>query len=209
MDTLSSKHMIFLISGAAIVSLNSYSSIFIRTGGRDSWLAMITASVIILLIVWYFMSAMKRSNCYDIKEIHYKAYGKTLGSIILFLYALMLLITAVECSAVEANSIHTNLFIETPMWYLILFFIVPAVYPIKKGYTSIFLTTIITVILIYLAFATTEVLAEKYKDYNHLLPLMQVGLHKNFLKSILQILGVYGSLFIVLPYISGVLEKKG
>ena len=124
MNTLSSKHLIFLLSLIGISSLNTYSSVYIRQGGRDSWIAMIAASIIFLFISFFILHIMKKKNCYSIKEIFSKVYGNTLGNILTFLLAIMFLITSIESVGVEVTTIKTNIFDQTPNWYLIAFFII-------------------------------------------------------------------------------------
>lgn len=208
MNTVSTKHLIFLISALGIASINTYSSLYIKLGGRDSWIAMLIASIIILLISFYIIAAMKKSQCYDIREIHNRAYGKTLGGFVMLLYGAMLLLSAIESAAVEANAISTNVFLETPQWYLLIFFIVPAIYPITKGYMPIFLTTILTMLTIYISEAIIISMSVKYNHYSYLQPVLANGFNRGLIEATLEILGLYGSIFIILPYLSKILNKK-
>lgn len=208
MNTLSSKHLFFVILGVALVSLETYPSVYVKLGGRDSWIGMIAASFIIFFFALYVINGIKSTNCYDIKEIHTKAYGKFIGKIMLLLYSIMLLITAVECASVEASALHTNVFIETPIWYLLLFFIVPAIYPLKKGEVAIVLTTIVTVILVYITGIIVLILGIKYNHHNYLKPILSQGIVPGLIKCFLELLGLYGSLFIIIPYLSVIREKQ-
>lgn len=208
MNTLSSKHLFVVILGVALVSLETYPSVYINLGGRDSWIALIAASFIIFLFVLYVINGIKNTNCYDIREIHRKAYGKIIGNIMLLLYSIMLLITTVECASVEASALHTNVFIETPIWYLLLFFILPAIYPLIKGEVAIILTTIITVIIVYIIEVIILILGIKYNHFNYLKPIFYQGISPALIKCFLQIMGLYGSFFIIMPYLSVIREKK-
>ena len=208
MNTLSSKHLIFLLSLIGISSLNTYSSVYIRLGGRDSWIAMIAASVIFLIISVFILHIMKKRNCYSIKEIFHEVYGNTLGNIFIFLLAIMLLITAIESVGVEVTAIKSNIFEQMPTWYLIAFFVIPALYPLLKGYVPIFLASIITVIFLYLSEIITGTLSLQYKHFDYLLPVLERGITRELLLCILQILGLYGALFILLPYIAHIISKK-
>lgn len=208
MNTLSSKHLIFLLSLVGISSLNTYSSVYIRLGGRDSWLAMITASIIFLFIAVFILYIMKKKNCYSIKEIFQKVYGNTLGNILIFLLASMLLLTAIESVGVEVTTLKTNIFDDTPIWYLIAFFVIPALYPLLKGYVSIFLASILTVIFVYLSEIITGTLSLQYKHFDYLVPVLSNGITRELLLCTLQILGLYGALFMILPYITHIISKK-
>ncbi len=208
MNTLSSKHLIFLLSCIGISSLNTYSSVYIRLGGRDSWIAMIAASIIFLFIVIFILHIMKKKNCYSIKEIFQRVYGNTFGNILIFLLAIMFLITAIESVSVEAVTLKSNIFDETPIWYLIAFFIIPALYPLLKGYVSIFLASILTVIFVYASEIITGGLSLQYKHFDYLLPVLSKGITRELLLCTLQLLGLYGALFMVLPYISHIISIK-
>lgn len=208
MNTLSSKHLFFVILGVALVSLETYPSVYVTLGGRDSWIGMLAASFIFFFFALYVMNGIKNTNCYDIKEIHTKAYGKIIGKIMLLLYSIMLLITAIECATVEANALHTNVFIETPIWYILLFFIVPAIYPIKKGEVAIILTTIVTVVMVYITGVIILILGIKYNHYNYLKPILSQGIVPGLMKCSLELLGLFGSLFIILPYLTVIREKQ-
>ncbi|WP_236912817.1 hypothetical protein [Clostridium sp. Cult1] len=52
MDRFNPRHFAFLILATSIVSLKTYPTIFIADGGRDSWIAMIIASIIAFLFFY-------------------------------------------------------------------------------------------------------------------------------------------------------------
>ncbi|WP_426351382.1 GerAB/ArcD/ProY family transporter [Alloiococcus sp. CFN-8] len=142
------------------------------------------------------------------KDIFHKVYGNAFGNILLALIATMFLITAIESVGVEAITIKTNIFDETPIWYLIAFFVIPALYPLLKGYVSIFLAAIITVIFVYLSEIITGAFSLQYKHFDYILPILSSGITKELILCTMQILGLYGALFIILPYITHVISKK-
>lgn len=120
-----------------------------------------------------------------------------------------MLLTLVESAAIESNSMHTNMFIETPTWYLLLFFIVPIIYTIRKDIVAVITITIIGIILIMIAGINLSILTARYKSYKLLLPILENGIHSGIVIAIIKILGLYGSLSICLPYLPklGTTEK--
>ncbi len=208
MDKFNSRHIIFLICGTAIVSLKTYPAVFTKTGGRDSWIGIIISSVLIALYFLYIIRVCKKTNTYSLYKIFCGVFGKIVGTIFIILYMLTLFITLVESSAVEANSMHTNMLLQTPQWFFILFFIIPAIYTLKKGKVAIMSVTIIGIILIMLAGINLAALTAKYKKIQYLFPVFKDGITPGFIDSILKTLGLYGSISIVLPYLSEIKDTK-
>ena len=208
MDQLNEKHIAFLILGTTIVSLKTYPKVFTINGLRDSWVAMIIASILILLFFIFVIQTCIRKNTFNIVEIYQQALGKPLGNFFIALFALGLVLTLMESASVEANSMHTNMLADTPVWFFILFFVVPAIYTIKQDLVGIIITTSIGLVLIIIAGFTLAFLTNQYKHYEYLFPIFPHGITKGFILSVLQILGLYGHVAIILPYLSKLGSKK-
>jgi spore germination protein (amino acid permease) len=207
MDKLSSNHLMFIIWGTTIVSMKTNANIFIRDGGRDSWLSMFIASLVILTFLIYILGIYKKNGIYTFSSIYKIALGNVMGTLFLIMFALTLMLTLLEASSVEANAMHTNIFIETPTWYLALFFVIPAIYTVRKGITPIIIVTIIGIVFAIIAGVNLVILTSRYKDYKYLFPIMSEGITPGFIKSFLKALGFYGSLTILFPYLSYVKDK--
>lgn len=208
MDKFSSRHFAFFILGTTIVSLKTYPGVFLRNGGRDSWIAMIIASAIIFIIYLYIISASEQGGRPDMTYVYQTALGKAFGNIFIFLFIVVLFITLVECSAVEADSMHENMMIETPNWFLILFFVIPSIYAIRKDIVAVFTVVMIGIVLIVFAGINLAILTAGYKDFHRLLPIFGNGITVNFFVCIMKILGLYGCAFITLPYLSKIIDSK-
>jgi spore germination protein (amino acid permease) len=208
MDKLNSRHIIFLICGTSIVSLKTYPTVFTKTGGRDSWIGIIISSILIILYFLYIIRVCKKTNTYSFYKVFQGAFGKILGTIFMTLFMLTLFITLVESSAVEANSMHTNMLLRTPQWFFLIFFIIPAIYTVKKGKVAIMSVTIVGIILIMLAGINLAMLTAKYKKIQYLFPIFENGITLGFIDSILKTLALYGSIAIVLPYLSEIKDTK-
>jgi spore germination protein (amino acid permease) len=207
MDKLTTKHLMFIIWGTTIVSMKTNANIFIRDGGRDSWISMFLASMVILTFLIYILGIYKKNNIYSFSTVYKTALGNVMGTVFLILFVLTLMLVLLEAASVEANAMHTNIFIETPSWYLALFFVIPAIYTVRKGITPIIIITIIGIIFAILAGINLVILTARYKDYKYLLPIMSEGITPGFIKSFLKALGFYGSLAILFPFLSYVKDK--
>lgn len=177
MDKLSSKHFMFFILGCSMIALRSYSSIFVRLGGRDTWILAFFASIIFIVITMYFLNICIKSQTFNIKDIFFSS-SNWLGQIYMFIFAVGLFSCAVESASVEASSIHTNFFLSTPNWYCLLFLIIPAAYILTKQMNTILILVIITVTLTLVGDIALLALVSKYLDFNYLLPILGEGMTK-------------------------------
>lgn len=208
MDRFSPRHFIFLILGTSIVSLKTYPTTYLKDGHRDSWIAIIIASIIIFIFFVYIIGIWKRSRKNNIVKIYHTALGKYLGNIFLYLFIGTLFITLIECSSVEADSMHRNMLLETPNWYFLLFFIVPCIYTIRKDLVAIITVTIIGITLIMIAGINLSILTARYKKFSFLLPIFENGITTGFIVCILKMVGLYGCISITLPYLSKIVDKE-
>lgn len=208
MDRFSPKHFLFLILATAIVSLKTYPTIFIRDVGRDSWVGMIAASMIIFVFFTYIISIWKKHNNYSLTKIYETALGKKLGKLFIYMFIFSLFVTLVESAAAESNSMHTNMLNETPQWYLLIFFIGPALYTVRKDLVAVISVTIIGIVLIMIAGINLGILTAKYKKFQLLFPIFQNGITSGFFISTTKMLGLYGCVSISLPYLSKIFDSK-
>lgn len=208
MDKLSSKHIIFIMLGLSIISLETYSKSLIKTSQSDTWIAMIIASVFFLIIYYYIFKICKDTNSYNYEEIYFHSLGKFLGGILILFLLLTLYLSLVECSAVEANSLHTNFLYATPTWFFILMFILPALYSIRKGKITLVIITLISVILIITAEIILIILSAKYKTLTNLFPVLVNGFTYSMLNTVLKTLGLYSFIFASIPFFKDVFDKS-
>jgi len=208
MDRLNVKHVAFLILSTTIVSMKTYPKVFTENGMRESWVAVIISSVLILLFLIFVIQTCKRKNNFHLMEIYQQALGKPLGNFFIFLFIITLFLTLIEAAAVEANSMHTNMLAETPVWFFVLLFVVPAIYTVKQDLVAIVTVTIIGLLFITIAGINLGFLTNRYKHWEFLFPIFPNGITKGFILSILQTLGLYGHVSIVLPYLNRLGSSK-
>ncbi|NRZ95911.1 endospore germination permease [Clostridium tetanomorphum] len=207
MNKITSKQFVFLIFAITIVSLKTYPSILIFDSGRDTWISVIISSIIAFLYFLFCLKVFQKTNSYDLHYIYCNSVGKFFGNIFFFIFILGLFLTLIECAGVESNSMHTNLLLETPVWYLLIFLIFPAIYVVRKGNRSILSVAIIGMILMILAGINLAILTSSYKHYSYLLPIFENGITKGFIASILKSLGLYAHVTISFLYIDRVHKK--
>ncbi|NNU74781.1 endospore germination permease [Clostridium estertheticum] len=208
MDKLNTKHLMFIIWGTSIVAMKTYPNIFIVNGGRDSWISVIIASIILFFYFIFLISVCKKTKCYNMDEIYHKALGKTTGNIFLILFIITIIVTLIESSSVEANALHVNMLTDTPVWFFLLFIVIPAIYITRKGTRAIIIITIISISLIMIAGINLAILTAKYKKLKYLLPVMANGITTSFILSVIKALGCYGSIAISIPFLSRVTNKS-
>lgn len=208
MDKISAKHLFFIICAITIVSLKTYPTIFIRDAKRDSWIVVIVASLIILFLFIFMLKTSLKTNTFDFYDIYTSSFGKILGTILYFLFVFSLFLTLVECAGIESSSMHTNIILDTPTWYIALFIVFTAIYPVKKGTRSILAVTIIGIVLMILAGINLAILTSSYKNYKYLFPILENGLNKNHFLALLKILGLYAHIVIFFPYLKLVHNKN-
>lgn len=200
--------MIFIIIGVAIISLKTYPVVFLIDGRNSSWVGSIIASFIIFFYYLYILYVMKKTKKYNVWDIYKGAFGKYVGGILFGFFCINLFLTLLESCAVQGNAIHVGLLQNTPIWFLIVMFIVAAVYVLFKGNKAIILTTVLGIVLICIAGINLGVLTFKYKRIKYLFPIFENGISIKFLKSIIKILGLYAGIVISIFYVSQIKNKK-
>lgn len=207
MDKLSSKHIIFILLGLGVVSIKTYPSILVKSGGVDTWVAIIISSILLSLLLYLIISICIKKNNFSIVNIYKSVCGKYLGSLLIFFIFVTIYLTLIECSSMEANSLHSNLLLGTPTWFFAILFVFPALYSFSKGKIAIIIITLIGITLIMIAGINLFILTEQYKKYEYLLPVFSKGVTQGFLISIAKSLGLYSFIFLSLFFIEDIYDK--
>ena len=112
-NKISTKHYIIFIYAVTFVSLKIYCSQFITIGGRDTWICLIAAFILLIGIATYLLDIIARKGNYNINNIFTIGLSKTMGNILLFLFAIGLFLSSLESASVEANVVKSCFFLET------------------------------------------------------------------------------------------------
>ncbi|MHC1684774.1 MAG: endospore germination permease [Clostridiaceae bacterium] len=207
MSGFNSKHFIFVILGLCVVSMKSYPSRFTQLSGRDTWIAAIVASILIMLYALYIYTICEKNNNYSFYDIYCKALGKPLGIFFLFIYILTILLVLIESATIESNAIHNHMLLETPTWFFLLFMVIPGIYVVSKGRGPILIVCVVALFIISMLGINLSILSQKYKHINYLLPRLENGINKNFILCTLKILGCYSFITIALMFINEIENK--
>ena len=201
MNKLSAKHFILFIFGVTYISLKTYPSLFIAEGGRDTWLYTIVIYLIFMAFAMYLIYVMDSRKVYNINEVFTQGLSKAVGNIFLFLFALGLFLSSIESAAVEANVVKSCFFLETPTWYIIIFFVLPSVFLIGKSIRSFLIFVIILISSLGVNFLTLAALTEKYKNIKYIMPVLSGNIGPEFFSTLLLVLGSLSAFVISLPYL--------
>lgn len=209
MDKFSFGHIFFLICAVSIASQKTYPEIFMNLSGRDSWIANAIACVIMIIFFDYIIKICVKNNCYSIVKIFNAAFGRFLGKLFLNIFIFVMFLSLVESASVESSVIHTNMFIESPIWYIALFVVLPGLYVVKNGKYSVMIVVMICMSISIFNGINLGILTAKFKEYKRLFPVFENGLNINFFVSIIKTIGMYSSICIVLPYLTCLKSSKG
>lgn len=206
MNKISSKHFILFIIGVAFISVKTYPSIFIDIGGRDTWLASLIASIIFVIFLMYIINICVSTKTFDINDIFARSMPKAISVILMLIFTITLFINAIESAAVEANVLHSTLFLETPVWYSLIFFILPSLFIFNKRLRTILIFVLVSVFVIIINGIVFFALTQSYKDINNLLPVLGNGISSGFTVSLFLILGGFSSFMIAIPFLKYINE---
>lgn len=208
MPNLNKRHLFFLIAGIIVVPIKTFQTIFTETGGRDSWISLILASIFIVVYFLYILYVCKKKNCYDIVEIYRIALGDLLGNFFIVLFSLNLFFSIVESAAAEASAMNTQFLIYTPIWKLLLLSVPVVIYVVRCGYPTMLNSVLIGIMFISVSGVILFLLTWKYKDFNRLLPILEHGMDKNFFITMIKLIGSYGGVYIALLFLNDIKDTK-
>ena len=201
MEKITSKHFIFFIIATLSATLFNYPSLFIRLGGRNTWIFSIIASLIFFFFAILVLSIVKKNNAYKFDEVCYITLGKPLGTLFLVVFSIGLILVCIESASVSSSAIHTNIFIGTPIWYSLVFFIGTTLFISKNGFKSVLITSIVSISIASSLAVLIGVLSIKYTDLLRLLPILKDTTGTMWISSILSQIGALSSFFILLPFL--------
>lgn len=207
MFKMNEKHFMFIIWGTTIVSLKTYPTVFIRNGLRDSWVAIIIASIVFISYTFYMIKVLQKAKNYSFFHLYKTAFGKHMGSLLFFMLLFAFFMILIECASIEANSMHENMLLESPPWYFLLFFVIPAIYTINKDLDTLLIVTIIGISFIMLAGINLGIQTAAYKTPSWIFPIFEKGVTSGFLLSIVQIIGLYSHVLIPIYYFQYIENK--
>lgn len=208
MNRISSKHFILFIVGVSFISLKTYPSIFINIAGRDTWISTIIASILFIAILLYLVNIMFKTNSYDINDVFVGSMPKVLSLSLLFLFSITLFLNSLESAVVEINALHSTLFLDTPVWYALCFFMFPTFFIFSKKLRTILIFVLTCTFLLIINDIIFTLLCQKYSNLDNLLPVLGNGFSINIITTAFYILGCYSAFMISIPYLRYIADYK-
>jgi len=208
MDRITSRQFLFFIPAVVIVSSKTYSSLFTHYGMRDTWIATIIALIVVYFMMQFMLKVCQKKNCYDIHTIFKEAFGKVIGTLLLYVFYFSLFITLIESTSVEAGAMHYNFLIFNPVWGFLLLSVIAGFYVVAMGYRTVVITVILGIVFISGSGFILAALTHMYKDFSRLLPILENGLSSGFLLCILKLIASFSSVFIIFPLLKDVVDKE-
>lgn len=208
MPNLKSKHLLFLIIPSVIISMATYSSLFLQFGGRNTWIICIIAFFVELIFLYLLTIGLNKVGNYRFMSIAEISIGKIGKLIFLCLLTLTLIIVCIESASVNSNALHTNLFIETPPWYCLLLFMITVLYIGTKSLTSILMTISLSTFFAFFANLILMLLSFKFADFQLLLPIYMEKSLADYIICFLLFLGNLSGFFIIFPVIHTLKDKR-
>ncbi|MDP4147444.1 MAG: GerAB/ArcD/ProY family transporter [Bacillota bacterium] len=173
---ISSKQMLtFMLSAQIGVGILSLPSDLAKEMGHDGWIAVVLSGVLTSIIIVILVKFLRRYNNKSILQINEYLYGKTIGLIINFFFAVYLLATSAVVLRRFADVVRLIVLRLTPPLVLSLFMLIPTVYLVWYGLKPIcrFANTLYVIL-----FITSVILALVYKNIrtSFLMPVGQVDM---------------------------------
>lgn len=207
MEKLTSKHFIFFIIGITGSALLNYPSLFINFGGRDTWIFTIISSLIFLFFSIYIFLIIKKIKNYDFVSVCYFSLGKFFGRIFLVIFSTVLVLVCIEAASVSSSTIHANIFLDTPVWYSLIFFIISAFLISKNRFSSMLIIIVVSVSIIIVIELLIGIFTIHYVDLTALLPILYDKTIIDYTLCTLTQLGSLSSFFILLPLLGKIDDK--
>jgi spore germination protein (amino acid permease) len=207
-NMFNAKHLMYLISALTIVSVKTYPGLFIRPAGRDTWLAVALATLLITAYAAYLIWICGTKNCYSLSRIYRVALGEIFGNVMLAVFVLSAALNLVECAAVEPSAMHTHFLMHTPQMGFALLMLLVGWFVATRSCQAVVIVAVIGIAGVALSGMNLYYFVAKYKNYDYLFPVMENGFTKEFALTVVKLLGAYGSVVMVLPYISRVADKE-
>jgi len=205
---LTGRHYLFFIVCLTIISIKAYPGMIIERAGRDSWVFVLAAGLFLLLFGFIIADAFVRKRIPDINHLYLKAFGKYAGKLMLLFFALTLFLNGCESISVLSSMIHTNMFIQTPVWFGLLFFAIPGIYILSKGFDSLLKLILLSVFLMLISIILLIILEIPYNHFSSALPALQSPLNYRKVLGWVAAFGSMASLGITFPYLGRMAERS-
>ena len=211
---IGSPEVIFAMLNVFIIKVVvGYSQNMVGISATASWLMMIYLTVISLIIFWIMARMMKNFEQKDIVDICSFSFGKALGMIYGTLMALFIILRVASILRQTGDRFKIVAYPESPMGYIILFFVIAAIIASYAGFDSVIRGAKIMVPFVLFSILVLLIGNFDISLSENLLPILGNGYKSIFLES-LPLLSLYTAVLFLLfmpPYMKDnkVFSKTG
>lgn len=205
---ISSSELMFLIIG--VIESSTLTASFISgVTKQDTWVILLVSFVIMLFLLFVYVSLSKKFPNKNLIEINDLIYGRHFGKVMSLLYIYYFWFIIPANVRFIADFFSTYLFPETDVSLFIILIAFACMYTIKKGLESIARSGAIIAILVIIISLIITMFTIKYVRLSNFLPMLQINL-KEFIEGINIIISIpFGEIIVFLmifPYVND--QKK-
>ena len=177
----------------------------IKTTSTSAWINVIVISIITILFILILCKLYKNFSGKDILDISEYLGGNILKTIIGIMFLLLFLYVAAVLLRNFCDSLQKIFLPNTPITYIMLFFIIGIVLANKLGLSSIIKINIIIVGLILLSAIIIFVAPISYFDFSNLFPAFGNGIDETFFSGLTNLFAFTGIAY--LYFLMPILDK--
>ena len=142
---------------------------------RDSWLAFIVGMLLGLLLVTVYLLIAKLNPGKTLIEILLNTFGKVFGTILSLFYIWYFIHLAALVVRSFGEYMITVNYVETPLFFIIIFFMLPVAYGLRKGFDVIAKGMELFVPLIILTTLTLFLMTSYKFEFQFIFPILKDG----------------------------------
>jgi spore germination protein (amino acid permease) len=191
---------IILITTTIVIKVffSSPVSLFIKVG-TAGWYATIISGLTAMLGFTFIYRLLKRFPGMDLVDIYKESFGKVLGAVVTFLFALYLFFVA-ESNLCEFNqTMRVYVFTLSPNWYLSGLFVISLFIISYLGLESLARVSKLLIVFVIPGLLVILILAWSNYNINNMFPILGYGLDKTILHGVIRC-SAYGEVILLAVY---------
>ncbi|MBD7984996.1 endospore germination permease [Sporosarcina sp. Sa2YVA2] len=179
--SISVLHVIFL--SMTVIGLKNHVTILpplLQGAGRDSWMSVIGASVLIFPWIFLLMYIHKKTNQERLGDWLYNKVGKVASTVIRYVVAIFLLIIAAFTLAETLQWIMGTFLPKTPMLLLLIVYTTLCILIASTNLQTIVIVNALVLFFVVVLGFFVAITNIQVKDYELLLPMLEHGMKPVF-----------------------------
>ncbi|MDF0728081.1 GerAB/ArcD/ProY family transporter [Cytobacillus sp. S13-E01] len=161
----------FLISSIQIgVGVLGFQRIIAKAAGYDSWISIIVAGMLAVLVIWMIYKIVEKSEG-DIIAVHKDVFGKWIGGFLSLAFTAYLLLFTIVVMRTFIEVIQVWMFPEFNVWIFTIYFFLLSYYVISGGFRTVTGISLFSIVFpSYLVLMVVFPL--KFANFGNLLPIL-------------------------------------